>query len=282
MKKRRLLFTLLALLLVVGIPIGLLVREYRHAQANRALVAAVKASNTQKALEALNNGADPNTTEVDAKSSSPTALFLAFENTSWPGGLPPKNPELVHLLLDHEANPNIKGPDGRTPLMCAAFKEDVKGVHALLAHHADPNLRDNEGKSVLYYAFLLHSNPEVLRQLLAYGADVNAQDDTGSTPLMHATFDPDPASIQILLAEHAEINHRDARGHTALDWLQNTQKMQQRLLSRPMSAETLHYVSHADMEARLARMNATEQMLLEAGAKTSKELSSQSTTPPKH
>ncbi|HLK55094.1 MAG TPA: hypothetical protein VKU00_00930 [Chthonomonadaceae bacterium] len=61
MKKRRsLLFTLLALLLVVGIPAGLLMREYRQEQANLDLIAAIKANDTDEALAALNAGADPN------------------------------------------------------------------------------------------------------------------------------------------------------------------------------------------------------------------------------
>src|ERR1051325_6775348 len=59
-KQRTLLLTLLALLLVVGIPAGLLVREYRHEQASQDLIAAIKADDTPAALAALKAGADPN------------------------------------------------------------------------------------------------------------------------------------------------------------------------------------------------------------------------------
>jgi len=42
--KRRILLALLALLLLVGIPTGLLVREYHHEQASQVLIAAIKAA----------------------------------------------------------------------------------------------------------------------------------------------------------------------------------------------------------------------------------------------
>src|ERR1051326_4674848 len=62
MKKRRaLLLVLLALLLIVGIPTGLLMRESRLEQANHALIAAIQANDTPAALVALKAGADPNT-----------------------------------------------------------------------------------------------------------------------------------------------------------------------------------------------------------------------------
>src|ERR1051326_9456230 len=55
-----LLLTLLALLLLVGIPTGLVVREYRRAKMNRDLITAILEGNSKKALTTLGAGADPN------------------------------------------------------------------------------------------------------------------------------------------------------------------------------------------------------------------------------
>src|SRR5690242_10321408 len=61
MKKRRIvLLTLLALLLVIGIPTGLLAREYRQERLSQDLIEAIKTDNRGKTLAALRSGADPN------------------------------------------------------------------------------------------------------------------------------------------------------------------------------------------------------------------------------
>jgi len=62
MKKRRaLLFTLLILLIVVGIPTGFFVRAVHHEQLNHSLIAAVENDDLAAVRRLLRQGADPNT-----------------------------------------------------------------------------------------------------------------------------------------------------------------------------------------------------------------------------
>src|SRR5689334_20500135 len=120
MKKRRtLLFTLLALLLVVGTLSGFVMREYRNEQASRDLIDAIQAEDTDRAVAALKAGADPNTRDrsydkplsfgeylrhlqnkiLHLKTKGepdehPTALLLVLDETR------EENPTLVKDLLD--------------------------------------------------------------------------------------------------------------------------------------------------------------------------------------
>jgi hypothetical protein len=57
-KHRALIISLLALVLLVCVASGLVLSEYHHIRVNRALIAAVKADDTNKALAALNAGAE--------------------------------------------------------------------------------------------------------------------------------------------------------------------------------------------------------------------------------
>lgn len=58
-------------------------------------------------------------------------------------------PEVVELLLEFGANPNMKTVDGRTPLMEAAIWGRLNNVKYLLSHGADKSIRCmREGKSL--------------------------------------------------------------------------------------------------------------------------------------
>src|SRR5689334_22457448 len=62
--RRKLLFLLAFLLLLVGLPAWWLHREIQQERLNAALIAAIKKNDTQAALQALDRGADPNTRDL--------------------------------------------------------------------------------------------------------------------------------------------------------------------------------------------------------------------------
>ena len=66
-------------------------------------------------------------------------------------------------------------PQGRTPLMQAAYAGDVTTVKALLARGVDVNAHDYRGgKTALMYA-AFKGHVEIVQTLLAAGAEVNAK-----------------------------------------------------------------------------------------------------------
>jgi len=275
MKKRRaLLLTLLALLLVVGIPSVLMLREYRREQASRDLIAAIYANDTEKVLAALKQGADPNARDhSDDKplsfgehvkrlfknilrpnvKTNPdqhlTALLVAILTERQHGRGKGGNPALVNALLDAGADPNLTGEDYEvSPLMWAAFfGKDPTSLRLLLQHGANLQQKDQNGGTALHWA-AINSTSEAAAVLLVAGADINGKDNDGWTPLHKACGRDKMETVQMLLQHHANPNIRDNRVHTPLD-------------------EAMR--RNADKDAPII------QLLRKAGAKTGKELSSQ-------
>ena len=95
------------------------------------------------------------------------------------------NQELIKLLLESGANPNLKGERGFTPLMSCIDGLD-RGVRAqaaqlLLEHGADPNIKNNQGETALSIA-AYRGNVRAAQLLLDHGAIANIVDYSGQTP----------------------------------------------------------------------------------------------------
>ena len=298
MKKRRmLLLILLVLLFFVSIPTGLLLRESRQKRLNRELIAAVNASDTRRVAGALHDRADPNAMDREDKpltfqeqlqsildrirhadnsiqGTYRSVLHLAFVNNFQPEGIAPDNPDLVLLLLDHGANPNLIDSDGWTPLMCAVYEGYDDCIRILVSHHADIHARDKDGDDVLSWALQSRGGARTIRLLLQLGTDPNAQSKDGVTPLMLASIDmdADPALVQALLDGHAEVNLRDKKGRTALNQVRAALKMCQHWLNAVPASNVQNQTKRLDLSTKLGITKLKEQLLLKAGAKTGKEL----------
>ena len=57
--------------------------------------------------------------------------------------------DIVRMLVDAGAEPNLRQSGGETPLHAAAANADVPSVDALLDHGADPSLTKEDGQSIL-------------------------------------------------------------------------------------------------------------------------------------
>lgn len=165
--------------------------------------------------------------------------------------------EVVHMLLDHGANPNMQlfmrpkrnggfftrsvgiGGVGRgaTPLFAAAGTDDVELVKLLLAHGADPKLYQADDQTPMMAALSGRGafggggadNPRgamaVLNVLHAAGTDVNVMSiqhhllrTRGGTVLHFAVRAGLPQAVKLLLSWGVDVNARDMDGLTALDY----------------------------------------------------------------
>ena len=108
--------------------------------------------------------------------------------------------EMVKLLLEFRALPDLRNQLGYTPLMAssglgstaldlrAKFRDEQRGIETatlLLAAGADINVRDAQGRSTLNGA-VQWNWPDYVRWALANGADINNEDNAGFTVLDHA------------------------------------------------------------------------------------------------
>jgi ankyrin repeat protein len=95
------------------------------------------------------------------------------------------HPELVPLLLEKGADPNLKDDRGRIPLHYACVHQ-ASAVEPLLKHSIET--KDVDGKTPLYFA--VESQPSVVRSLLEHGADVWTEDFVGKRPLDLIAYTP--------------------------------------------------------------------------------------------
>ena len=99
----------------------------------------------------------------------------------------------------------------------AVFKGNLNRVVALLKDHPEQlESKDNLGRTPLQLA-VIHNKLEIAELLLANGADVNARDADQQTPLLEAlaVYKHDKM-VRLLLANGADVNLADRWGMTAL------------------------------------------------------------------
>ena len=109
-----------------------------------------------------------------------------------------------------------------TALMIATTFGHIDIVRLLLDYNADPNIKDYEGETALAMAVPLDrfDNEGIVKTLLEYNADPNLQNVNGNTPLIKATIFNQINIVHLLLDNGADPFIKNIRGDTALDLAQ--------------------------------------------------------------
>jgi len=92
----------------------------------------------------------------------------------------------VKLLLDNNADVNVREVMEATPLHLAVLEDKVETVRVLIAYGADLDVKSSYLSTPLHNAALF-GKVEIAKLLLENGADVNAKNNYGITPLKAAT-----------------------------------------------------------------------------------------------
>ena len=95
------------------------------------------------------------------------------------------NLELVKLLLQHGANPNIKDPNYTTPLIYSVINKNSKMANLLLKHGADINYGGPEGDELPLNLAIKNKDKNMVSTLLKYKPDLRVKDRKLNTPLHH-------------------------------------------------------------------------------------------------
>ena len=99
---------------------------------------------------------------------------------------------LVYKVEDINANNNQV-----TALMAAVFKKDIELVKLLLDNNADPNIADANGTTAMHYATMFQ-NYDVISLLINAGADFTLKDNNGKTPIDFAKAYNDKKIYELL------------------------------------------------------------------------------------
>ena len=122
--------------------------------------------------------------------------------------------KVVQELLKMGANPNIM-LEGHTALTLASKKGLEEVVHLLLEKEADVHAKTNREETALTLATKKgHTN--IVGQLLEKGADINTINEEEETPLMLAIQKRYTDIMYLLLEKGANVNLADYRGWNAL------------------------------------------------------------------
>lgn len=103
---------------------------------------------------------------------------------------PQERLNMVQLLLERSADPNIPMLNGMSLLHQAVILKDVQLVKLLLENGADPNAKSLDGKTPL---FMLHDDhkqngEKIIELLIEHGADVEAKNNELNTPLLYFLY----------------------------------------------------------------------------------------------
>ncbi len=139
------------------------------------------------------------------------------------------HPDVVEILLQHGADPDLRDRDGRTALSWAASEGRLACVRKLLDYDADPNIGDEDNVTPLMLA-ARSGYPRIVEALVSHGADVNAVDGVsdeerfrpveqrrGNTALILAARGGHEAIVRYLLSHGALTGLQTASGERALD-----------------------------------------------------------------
>jgi len=134
------------------------------------------------------------------------------------------SPAAIRLLVEStHLNVNLPEPlSSRIPVIDAlGTNSDPAVVTELARLGANLSITDIWGDNPLLYAAQGNRNPDICTELIKNGVDVNVHNaTTGETPLMLAvTFNEERAAVvDALMAAHADIQAKDAKGRTVLDY----------------------------------------------------------------
>lgn len=140
-----------------------------------------------------------------------------------------KDINIVKVLLENNADPNIKDHDMQTPLHMASELADVSIVQLLIDKGADTNLKTALNYSCLYIA-TNQGNIDIIKVLIANKADIHEKNHRcGSDALIKAVVMEFIDVIEYLMQQGSDVNTSDYEGISALMYaieIKNTQIIQ--------------------------------------------------------
>jgi len=119
---------------------------------------------------------------------------------------------------------------GQTPFLRSAFSGDTEVMQLLLEHGADPNLATRAGTTPLMaaagvgwvvaqtYTVSMQDQLDAIRLCLAHGADINATNSMGLTALLGAANRGANDIIKLLHEQGAQLDVADVQGRDAWRW----------------------------------------------------------------
>lgn len=121
--------------------------------------------------------------------------------------------EVARVLLECNADTEIRDVEDRSPLERASSRGHIDIVRVLLDYGADAKAQAMDKNTPLHFAF---EQAAIARMLLERGANANARNGEGETPLHRVSEHGCVEGARVLLEHGADANARDNANHTPL------------------------------------------------------------------
>ncbi|AVP88191.1 Putative ankyrin repeat-containing protein [Candidatus Phycorickettsia trachydisci] len=123
--------------------------------------------------------------------------------------------EVIKLLIEKKANPNVQNSQGSTPLHLSALWGYDEVVEILLDKEAKLEIKDNKGNTPLNHA-AYNGHIETVKILFNKGANLNVRSHYGWTSLHYAVRNGHTETVKFLLDKGASLENADEYGWTPL------------------------------------------------------------------
>ncbi len=124
---------------------------------------------------------------------------------------------LLGLIKKFPDQTNAYSVDGFTPLGLASFFGNIEIVKMLIDNGANPNIAsNNQFKVTPLHSACAISNYDIAEILIKNGADVNAKQMQNVTPLHSAAHNGQSKLVKLLIDNGADINSKMDNGQTPL------------------------------------------------------------------
>jgi serine/threonine-protein phosphatase 6 regulatory ankyrin repeat subunit B len=125
----------------------------------------------------------------------------------------------VKFLVEHGAKVNEKDAFGCTPLTYAMMWPSLDVMELLIEHDADVNIKNTEDGGTLLHAAAYNGWLDVVQLLVAHGANVHSRDFEGETPLHRAALGRHMDVVSFLVSHGADMYAASKRNKTPQDLL---------------------------------------------------------------
>ena len=153
----------------------------------------------------LNAGADPNIAVTDGN----TCLHYAAQDRFFPK-------EAIRAAINKGANVNATNHKNQTVVLLACKKGNTNIINMLLDAGADPNVADTNGYTCLHATAYCGVRQGVFQAIIDHGVDVNATNKQNQTALLVACTQQNTDLINTLLNAGADPSIADTNGDTCL------------------------------------------------------------------
>jgi ankyrin repeat protein len=171
------------------------------------------------------------TTANDVYIDLMSKLIMKGANVNYPQSNPPLNyatvlnkPNVVKILLNNSADPNIRDKNGITPLMRSIMNNNYDITKQLIDHGADINYGGSENDNVPINLAILKRSDKLINLLVDSGADMMIRDRYLNTPV-HYLLQANKTdkwilpSILFKAIHTADLNLQNIKGTTPLHML---------------------------------------------------------------